>query len=495
MLQLAVFPYPLKGVEKKDYPYISYFEPKKRELYQTISENGEILSGSSSKANITKGITSMNTMETSQLDLGGGTGGHSGVFGLWSEQHSDDNKKEGWENTASTQNQNIRTTDTSRENRESYSHSTQLNQLYTQLQSYHLGTNRSIFFLQPRPYYKDSKFTFIKGLRRLEGIQDFFFIINRPNEIPGISLEIALETAHLFNERRYIPRFVSAADFYIPENLSKSPEARPISPNNLRVLFQKELELEKVWNDGHPFIRNMALGFVNQDARYSVSMYQARMDDPGFITEFWKMVELVESNPNISTSGGVKLILEEIEYDTGQMFTTARKLKCNTTTLDNGTEIPGEQSNPGNIDSESSNCFLVSEWPRLTMERAGNNLQDIMYKSVVSDNRYKYGVIDLTTSLFFTSRLKSAFNYAFPKRVAENEKNWNEIEKLRISISRQKDDNRDENIRKKSKDYIENILKAFKEDKPDDCIKRFFLSQQIKDRELKLTPENKKNNK
>jgi hypothetical protein len=44
----------------------------------------------------------------------------------------------------------VQTTDESRKKRETESHSTQSSQMYHLLDSYNLGTNRAIFFVQPR---------------------------------------------------------------------------------------------------------------------------------------------------------------------------------------------------------------------------------------------------------------------------------------------------------------------------------------------------------
>jgi hypothetical protein len=54
--------------------------------------------------------------------------------------------------------------------------------LYHLLNSYHMGTNRAIFFLQPRPHTAQQKdrFTFINGPQQIEGIQEFFLVVNRP---------------------------------------------------------------------------------------------------------------------------------------------------------------------------------------------------------------------------------------------------------------------------------------------------------------------------
>ncbi|HEY5958760.1 MAG TPA: hypothetical protein VIV60_19500, partial [Polyangiaceae bacterium] len=79
----------------------------------------------------------------------------------------------------------------------SYSHTTNLSQLYQLLDSYHSGTNRAVFFLNARPHIVDSPFTFVNGPRRLEGVQEFFLVVRRPKEMENFCVKAVLETAHL----------------------------------------------------------------------------------------------------------------------------------------------------------------------------------------------------------------------------------------------------------------------------------------------------------
>ena len=85
--------------------------------------------------------------------------------------------------------------DQGREIRESFSHTTQLSQMYHQLNSYHLGTNRAVFFMLPRPHIVQPKdengapiLTFVNGPRQLEGVQEFFLVVMRPKEMQDIKL-------------------------------------------------------------------------------------------------------------------------------------------------------------------------------------------------------------------------------------------------------------------------------------------------------------------
>ena len=222
LLQAAVFPNPHRGVALHDYPYISAFQPRKRDLYEIVSESGDVISQSGNKLNVLKGATSTDTTEDYDLDLGGGGGGAVFQLAGWNTG----NKQEGNVERRQLEDQNVTTTDASREKRESHAFTTLISQLYTLLQAYHLGSNRVVFFfMQPRPHIQDSQVTFIRGLRRLEGVQEFFLIVDSPTSVRGLCVELALETAHMWNWRMYRPRFVPASDLGVPANLVKTAAA------------------------------------------------------------------------------------------------------------------------------------------------------------------------------------------------------------------------------------------------------------------------------
>jgi len=73
--------------------------------------------------------------------------------------------------------------------------------LYHLLNSYHLGTNRAIFFVQSRPHTVQQKdrFTFINGPQEIEGIQEFFLVVSRPKgqKLEDYCVDALLYTAHL----------------------------------------------------------------------------------------------------------------------------------------------------------------------------------------------------------------------------------------------------------------------------------------------------------
>jgi len=181
-----------------DYPYIADFEPKKRELFELVTDTGEVMSRSIESVNVRKGMTTSENEERVDslgygLSVTGQKGGESAsVSGTGSiqSQHSTTN-------VTGLEVADVRTTDAGREARETYSHTTQITQMYHQLNSYHLGSNRTVFFVLPRPHVVQSEDTFVNGPRVLEGVQEFFLVTLRPSSIKDICVDAYLETAHL----------------------------------------------------------------------------------------------------------------------------------------------------------------------------------------------------------------------------------------------------------------------------------------------------------
>jgi hypothetical protein len=206
LVQVAIYPknenppppnQPPPLVDPSKLAYFLSFEPKKRELIEVVTESGESLTQSKSAANIRKGVTSTDSTEDLNVFTGAnisyqGTG--AGITGQWGTI-----KRSGSEHIDTT------TTDSSRESREGSSHTTSLSQLYHLLNSYHLGTNRAIFFLQSRPHTVQQKdrFTFIDGPQEIEGVQEFFLVVSRPKETAlenDYCVDALLYTAHLETE-------------------------------------------------------------------------------------------------------------------------------------------------------------------------------------------------------------------------------------------------------------------------------------------------------
>jgi hypothetical protein len=196
IVQLAVFPASGEW-QLNQYPYLTDFEPKKREVVELVTDTGEALTQSASDLNVRKGTTSTDSIEMDNIDKGGSFSQSVNTpygGGSVSASHQ---QQVGTTSTLGTTAVSLVTTDASREKRESYSHTTNLSQLYHILDSYHAGTNRAIWFLNARPHMVDSPFTFVNGPRYLEGIQEFFAVVRRPVAMEGICVLGALETGHL----------------------------------------------------------------------------------------------------------------------------------------------------------------------------------------------------------------------------------------------------------------------------------------------------------
>lgn len=305
LLQASVFPNPAENVPLHDFPYITSIQPRKRELYEVATQSGEIASQSANKLNVLKGTTTTGTTEDYDLELGGGSGGHSALFGLWSEQHSDPQKQAGTINRRQTQDQNVTTSDASRDRREQHAFSTSINQLHTLLQSYHLGTNRVMFFLQPAPHMQDMRFSFVRGSRRLEGIQEFFLIVNRPARVPGLCLEVALETAHPYVRTAYMPRLIALGDLFAPGNLAKTEMALGLLGD---PQFNAYREFRDAWN-GTWHDRRWAM---NQASYFPADAQEALAS------------EVTVKVPGIGVED-CALILEQYEAWNGKFFVSARR--------------------------------------------------------------------------------------------------------------------------------------------------------------------------
>ncbi len=190
-LQVAVFPR-LADTSLASYPHIIDFEPKVRDLYQTATENGEILSASKSGVKTDRSFsrtedsqTGLDLNATLKFPLGkAGTGEVGGkISHKWGETDKDT-----WQVTA----------DASRERRETTGMKTELSQMYNLLTGYHAGTNRAAFLMLPRPHIlqpTDHR-TFVQGLRVIEGVQDFFLIVQHPADMQGLCMDVSLDTGH-----------------------------------------------------------------------------------------------------------------------------------------------------------------------------------------------------------------------------------------------------------------------------------------------------------
>lgn len=187
--QVAVYPRPEVDVADEDYPFIADFEPKKRELYEAVSATNEVLSGSHANTNVRKGSTTSESTEVSASATGGfrlgpvGIGTSVGGKREWGSEHVD-----------------ITTTDASTERRETAGRSTQLSQMYQLFNGYHVGTNRAVFAIFPRPHIVSESAqvenSLISGERKLEGVQDLFLVVQVPRANPGFCVRVHLDLSH-----------------------------------------------------------------------------------------------------------------------------------------------------------------------------------------------------------------------------------------------------------------------------------------------------------
>lgn len=221
------------SVELEDYPHVIDFEPKTRDLYQGATESGEILTASVSEVHTDKSFTNTKTSETG-LDF-------SATFGppKVSVGEIQIEPKEEFTGTYSrkwgqiNQDQTSIQSDASRERRETQGTTTQLSQMYNLLTGYHAGTNRAVLLMLPRPHIlQPTDFrTFVQGLRMIEGMQEFFLIVARPEGIDGLCIETSLETGH-FPEDTMIneppPEYEESSEEFVVTARSRRSGARSI---------------------------------------------------------------------------------------------------------------------------------------------------------------------------------------------------------------------------------------------------------------------------
>lgn len=176
----------------QDQPYFLEVQPRQRLLYEQVTETQERASRSLETLQVRKDAASSNSVEVLDVDQGGGLqigigpvtvgGQRAGEWGTKSLGRQDSTL--------------VTTTDGSREARETLAFTTQLSQMYTLLQSYHLGTNRVVFYVTPRPHTVEPP-TGLSGPRNLDGIQDFFLVVSQAKADGLPCVTVRLDTGHL----------------------------------------------------------------------------------------------------------------------------------------------------------------------------------------------------------------------------------------------------------------------------------------------------------
>ena len=221
ILQVAVAPHgKASNVALDDFPFFMDFEPKKRELYELATDTGEKQSRSIESLNITKSAGSTQSMEILDVDQGGGGFGaqasYAGTGGGFN--YSAPNGQWGTKRLNADESLSSRSSDVGQEKRETFSHSTQLSQMYHLLDSYHLGTNRAVFFVQPRPHTLEEPSGFVRGPRPVEGIQEFFLVVAQLKDQEDFCISLRLDTSHLTTtpvmgfDRRSEPTSIATAN-------------------------------------------------------------------------------------------------------------------------------------------------------------------------------------------------------------------------------------------------------------------------------------------
>ncbi|MCD4842423.1 MAG: PASTA domain-containing protein [Methanosarcinales archaeon] len=429
LLQVAVFPNEV-GVELENYPVILDFEPKRREMYTTSVEQTQVMSQSRSNIEVRKGTTTTVSQEVrwgfggsiSARDDGVGFGAGGGF-----------SSKSGF----STQDVSMLTVDLSREKRENYSYVSNLNHMYHLLNSYHLGTNRALFFLQPRPYITDAEFSFVNGLRKLEGIQDFFLIVQRPKDIGGLCIEATLETAHLQRTRSYKAKVISKTQLSQGNNITKTGGALGLSPgerdaNAETLVHGGTLGNTKYpgWNNISSVIRSLIVFYLTLPG-YSYdnsNKIQKDKGHPSIKRIDWENIEgILKLAPNLNPVEDSAVIYESSQSDSGTLFVTGRT----TATCDP-------------LIAKLGGVWLVYETPSpwcdlqpnaVSANQAMKSIGSLLESSVVLADRFEYGEATFEEASFVQGPLLEALS-----KIPEDDRyniDIEEIESLPLEISLQ----------------------------------------------------------
>lgn len=253
-----------------DYPFFMDFEPKKRELYELATDTKEKQSRSLESLNLTKSAGTTQSLEVMDVDMGGGgfsqQASFAGTGGGFS--YSAPNGQWGTKRLNAEESLSSRSADVGQEKRETFSYSTQLSQLYHQLDSYHLGTNRALFFVLPRPHTLETERTFVNGPRNIEGIQEFFLVVARPKGTANVCVEVYLETGHIGKVVKWEMQEVPGTE--MKTTWSGEYHARPLGDDNETTVYD---EADRYWdvNTSNPGyrIKNATLSSPGARIRYN----------------------------------------------------------------------------------------------------------------------------------------------------------------------------------------------------------------------------------
>jgi hypothetical protein len=176
----------------EDFPYFMDVQPRQRALYEQVTQIQERASRSLETLQVRKDGATSNSIEVLDVDQGGGINAQiAGFGGGMTQQGQWGTKSIGKDDSA-----NITTNDASREARETLAFTTQLSQMYTLLQAYHLGTNRVFFYIVPRPHTVEPP-TGFTAPRQLDGVQDLFLVVSQAEGDALPCITARLDTGHL----------------------------------------------------------------------------------------------------------------------------------------------------------------------------------------------------------------------------------------------------------------------------------------------------------
>lgn len=446
VLEVAVKPHldgeDLGHVPLTSFPYFIDFEPKKREVIEVVTDTGERMSRSEAGLSVRKGTTTTEGHEVMDTDTWGiGAGVSAGVASLGGMFSSSSSTKD----MTGTQHENIRTTDHAREQRESYSHQTQLTQMYHQFTGYHIGTNRAVFFMLPRPHILDREHTFVNGPRQLEGVQDVFLVMMRPKTTQTVCVQAYLETAHLaFKDNVYEQR---TETMELPVQESRREATREYTLT-FDVPDGWELDTEIGDGDGYSFGQVGSTSPLQQDDPViSTRVVSQDMDQIVFgatlapVGSHWVgsgyMSELLyDYSASLVLTVHLRRVGEDPKSVPQDLYLTGRGVCCcesiTARRLPPGTEpmaeIPGELASsypvPPDSDAQYATVALLAEQPvprmadvhvavRSGMRMAAANrlrgfVGDWLMRSMSSPSRYPRGKVSFLESQLLGRRIAEA---------------------------------------------------------------------------------------
>ena len=295
------------GTAIGNFPYFMDFEPKKRELFEAATEAKEKMSRSIESLNLTKSAGTTQSLEAIDIDAGGGAFGvkaeYAGMGAAFN--YSAANGQWGTKRMNAEESMSSRSSDVGQEKRETFSHTTQISQLYHQLDSYHLGTNRALFFINSRPHTIDPPFTFVNGPRNIEGIQEFMLVVARPKDVENICVEAYLETGHIAKIRDQVPEEIPNTQ--ITTTWSDSYHASPKGDDDETTVVDDK---DKIWE-----VKDHNPGYIIKNAVIRLSPPDVHLTETPAPNLILDIPHIAEQNKDlIRVSGSVRSWFEDVTW-------------------------------------------------------------------------------------------------------------------------------------------------------------------------------------